>query len=64
MNADSGAILNRIQKLLDLQVQTTISALAAASGSLLWRAYQQREIEIRELLEELEEAGSRSNYHA
>jgi hypothetical protein len=64
VNADSSAILNRIQKLLDVQIRTTMSALAASSGSLLWRDYQQREIEIRELLEELEVAGSRSSYHA
>jgi hypothetical protein len=63
VNPDSSAILNRIQKLLDTQIRTTMSALAASAGSTLWRDYQQREIEIRELLEELEVASSRSRYH-
>lgn len=39
-----------------------MSALAASAGSTLWRDYQQREIEIRELLEELEVASSRPRY--
>jgi len=64
VNADSSAILNRIQELLELQTRTTMSALAASSGSVLWRDYQQREMEIRELLEELEVAGRRSSGHA
>jgi len=63
VNADSSAILNRIQELLELQTRTTMSALAASSGSVLWRDYQQREMEIRELLEELEVAGRRSSGH-
>ena len=64
VNGDSSAILNRIQELLELQTRTTMSALAASSGSVLWRDYQQREMEIRELLEELEVAGRRSSGHA
>jgi hypothetical protein len=36
-----------------------MSALGASSASTMWRDYQQREIEIRELLEKLEPASNR-----
>jgi hypothetical protein len=60
VNPDSSsAIIDRVQKLLDLQIRTTMSALGASSASTMWRDYQQREIEIRELLEKLEPASNR-----
>ncbi len=54
MNPDSPAIVHRIRQLLDLQTQTTISALHAPSASELWRDYAARERELRRLFEELE----------
>jgi hypothetical protein len=47
-------IVQRIRQLLDQQMRTTMSALAAPSGSPIWRAYHEREIEIHSLFDDLE----------
>ena len=50
-------IVQRIRQLLDQQIRTTMSALAAPSGHTDWRSYHEREIEIHSLFDELETAG-------
>ena len=54
MTPNPPAIVHRIRTLLDLQIRTTMSALSAPAGSSMWQDYAKREVEIRELLEQLE----------
>ena len=58
MTPNPPAIVHRIRTLLDLQIRTTMSALSAPAGSPMWQDYEKREVEIRELLEQLESGSS------